>query len=179
MILSDRDLARFYPQSCAIGPASIDLHLGDELLGLKPGTVLDPEIDQADAWGPVDLSSDGRWRLGHLRPYLGITRERVSVSADHVGMLHGVSSIGRIFLLIHVTAGLVDPGWERGRLTLELFPLGAPVRMRPGTRIGQITLHELTSRCELPYGHPSLGSKYQGDQHPQPSRMFREAAHGR
>lgn len=174
MILSDQDLACMYPGANP-GPASIDLHLGDEIKTLMSGTVLDPEADQSDCWVPIETGLDGRWRLDHLRPYLGVTEQRVSVSTDHVGLLHGVSSIGRLFLLIHVTAGLVDPGWTRSRLTLELFPLGAPVLLRPRQRIGQITLHELTSRCRTPYGHPDRPSKYQGDQSPTPSRMFQEA----
>lgn len=168
MILSDRALSCMYPGSRP-GPASIDLHLGGELLTLASGAVLDPEADQADAWRPMMPRSDGRWCLEHLRPYLGVTEERVSVSTRHVGLLHGISSIGRLFLLIHVTAGLVDPGWERSRLTLELMPLGAPILLRPGMRIGQITLHEMTSECLHPYA-----GKYAGDQGATPSRMFRE-----
>lgn len=173
MILSDRDLACMYAGSQP-GPASIDLHLGDEIKALRPGIVLDPEVDQSGEWEPLSLcqggQADGRWRLEHLRPYLGVTQERLTVNVDHVGLLHGVSSIGRLFLLIHVTAGLIDPGWDRGRLTLELFPLGAPIYLRPGQRIGQVTLHQLTSRCRVPYR-----GKYQSDQGAQPSRMFQEA----
>lgn len=169
MILSDADIAYMYPGTRP-GPASIDLHLGDEIKALASGTVLDPEVDQSDAWVPLDVGSDGRWRLDRLHPYLGVTEEQVSISADHVGLLHGVSSLGRLFLLIHVTAGLVDPGWTRGRLTLELMPLGAPILLRPRMRIGQITLHELTSRCQRPY----VG-RYAGDQGATPSRFFQEA----
>lgn len=169
-ILSHDDLACMYPRASTIGPASVNLHLGDELLGLRAGTILDPERDQSDAWSPLALGLDGRWLLDRQKPYLGVTEQRVSVDSDHVGLLHGVSSIGRLFLLIHVTAGLVDPGWTRGRLTLELFPLGAPILLRPRMRIGQITLHELTSRCESPYS-----GKYAGDQSAVPSRMHLEA----
>lgn len=169
MILSDRHLSCMYPGSKP-GPASIDLHLGDELKGLASGTVLDPELDQSDAWVPLELCSDGRWRLDRLHPYLGVTAERLTVDHRHVGLLHGVSSLGRLFLLIHVTAGLVDPGWTRSRLTLELMPLGAPILLRPGMRIGQITLHEMTSECVQPYA-----GKYAGDQGAVPSRMFQEA----
>jgi len=177
-VLSDRDLARLYPTAQAIGPASIDLHLGDALLTLEQGAVLDPEADQSALWKPVPRcvggAGDGRWRLEQGRPYLGVTRERLTVDSLHLALLHGVSSVGRLFLLIHVTAGVVDPGWTDGRLTLELFPLGAPVYLRPGQRIGQLTLHELSSRCERPYGHADLCSKYQGDAVPVPSRSFRD-----
>lgn len=169
MILSDRELSRHYPQCRSVGPASIDLHLGHTILALDSTTVLDPEIDQSDAWTPLARRQDDRWQLDRLRPYLGVTAEPLTILPSHVGLLHGVSSIGRLFLLIHVTAGLVDPGWKRGRLTLELYPLGAPILLRPGMRIGQITLHELTSECEWPYA-----GKYLGDVEPVPSRMFRE-----
>jgi dCTP deaminase len=172
-VLSDRHLACLYPGSNP-GPSSIDVHLGDEILGLASGIVLDPEIDQSDAWTPLQTCSDGRWRLDRLHPYLGVTRERLTISERHVGLLHGISSLGRLFLLIHVTAGLVDAGWTRSRLTLELMPLAAPILLRPGQRIGQITLHEMTSACVKPYGHPDRHSKYQGDREAVPSRMFQE-----
>lgn len=172
MILSDRSLSRMYPGSNP-GPASIDLHLGDEIKAIRPGVVLDPEADQSDEWEQLSLcrggQADGRWRLEHLRPYLGVTEESLTIDLDHVGLLHGVSSIGRLFLLIHVTAGLIDPGWTRGRLTLELFPLGAPILLRPGMRIGQVTLHQLTTRCYRPYS-----GKYQGDSVPVPSQMWKD-----
>lgn len=168
MIVSDRHLACMYPGSTP-GPASVDLHLGHEIKALRSGTILDPEIDQSDLWEPLAVGTDGRWRLDRLHPYLGVTEQRVTVSTRHVGLLHGVSSLGRLFLLIHVTAGLVDPGWHKSRLTLELMPLGAPILLRPGQRIGQLTLHEMTSECMTPYH-----GKYAGDQGATPSRMFQE-----
>lgn len=177
-VLSDRDLACMYSYAdqSSIRPASIDLHLGNEIKTLAPGTVFDPERDQSNAWERLALcqggQADGRWRLEHLRPYLGVTAESLSIDTDHIGLLHGVSSIGRLFLLIHVTAGLVDPGWTKGRLTLELFPLGGPILLRPGMRIGQVTLHQLTIRCRQPYN-----GKYAGDQGAVPSRMFQEASY--
>jgi dCTP deaminase len=181
MTLSDKDLMRLYPGSRP-GPASIDLHLGHELKFLRREVVFDPEADQSDEWMPLPLGQRGpdagRWRLHRGRPYLGVTAETISVSDEHVGLLHGNSSLGRLFLLIHVTAGLVDSGWKKSPLTLELMPLGADIYLRPGMRIGQITLHELTSKCLTPYGHPSRQSKYAGDQGATPSRMFRESPIG-
>lgn len=173
MILSDRHLACMFKHAdlTAIGPSSVDVHLGDEILGLESGIVLDPEIDQSGAWAPLERDQDGRWRLDRLHPYLGVTAERITISTRHVGLLHGISSLGRLFLLIHVTAGLVDAGWVESRLTLELMPLAAPILLRPGMRIGQITLHEMSSECVQPYS-----GKYQSDQGATPSRMFREAA---
>lgn len=170
MILSDRHLSCMYPTfSGAIGPASIDVHLGEDIRGLRSGTVLDPEIDQSAEWEPLEPASDGRWRLDRLHPYLGVTKELLSVDDEHVGLLHGVSSIGRLFLLIHVTAGLVDPGWTRGRLTLELMPLAAPVLVRPGMRIGQVTLHQLSAQCVHPYA-----GRYSGDLTATPSRAWKD-----
>lgn len=174
-VLSDRSLSALYPEYRGnVGPCSLDLHLGEEIKGLRSGTVLDPELDQADEWTPLTPDTDGRWRLDRLHPYLGVTAERLTVLPSHVGLLHGVSSIGRLFLLIHVTAGLVDPGWRHGRLTLELFPLGAPVLLRPGMRIGQVTLHELTSECQHPYS-----GRYQSDQGATPSRSYLDVEVGR
>lgn len=164
-VLAYQQLRYLYPTARRVGPASIDLTLGDTLLALAPGTVLDPERDQADAWTPKSLGADGRWHLDRQRPYLGITAEKIDVPPHLLGLLHGVSSIGRLFLLIHVTAGVVDPGWSQGRLTLELFPLAAPVLLRPGQRIGQITLHELTSSTVRTYS-----GRYAGDQTATPSR---------
>lgn len=164
-VLAHQQLRYLYPAARLVGPASVDLTLGDTLLSLQPGTVLDPERDQSGEWSPVGLGSDGRWRLDRQRPYLGVTAERVDVPYHLIGLLHGVSSIGRLFLLIHVTAGVVDPGWSQGRLTLELFPLAAPVLLRPGQRIGQLTLHQLTAPSLAPYS-----GRYSGDQTAVPSR---------
>jgi dCTP deaminase len=168
MILSDRDLFDFLDPGTFIGPASQDLHLGDSLLRLPYGVTLDPERDQSDLWQTVPLRDDGRWMLGRGDLYLAVTEEFVAVSREHVGLLHGLSSLGRLGLLVHVTAGLIDPG-NALRPTLELVSLGGSILLRPGMRIAQITYHQLSSSAMHPYA-----GKYFGDSQPTPSRMYRE-----
>lgn len=101
---------------------------------------------------------------------LGITLERVRLPDNVVGRLEGKSSLGRLGLLIHSTAGFVDPGWN-GRLTLELANiLNLPITLYPGMPVAQISFMDLTTPVERPYGSPSLLSKYQGDTDPMPSK---------
>lgn len=166
--LSDASLREMFGADAAIGPCSVDLHLGDSLLRLPYGVTLDPERDQSALWEPVPLRDDGRWWLGQGVLYLGVTAEVVSVPADHVALLHGVSSLGRLGLLVHVTAGLIDPGNTLSP-TLELVSLGGSIMLRPGMRIGQVTYHRLDQQSAGYQG------KYRGDTHPVPSRMWQEA----
>ena len=103
---------------------------------------------------------------------LGSTMEKVSIPPDLVARLEGRSSIGRIAVVVHATAGFVDPGFE-GQITLELSNLGrCAVKLYPGMRISQIVFHQMTSAAERPYG-PARGSKYHGQQGPIPSRIAR------
>lgn len=149
----------------SIQPCSIDLHLGHELLRLPYGQCLDPERDQAAIWQDVPLRNDGRWLIGARELYLGATLERVTVLPHMVALLHGISSLGRYGLIVHCTAGLVDPGWQAAPLTLEIVSLGGPIYLRPGMRIGQLTYHKLDGLAETPYQ-----GRYQGDLLPTPSR---------
>ena len=103
-----------------------------------------------------------------------MTLVHVVVPDDLVARLDGKSSLGRLGLLIHATAGLVDPGWE-GRLTLELMNLAPlPITLWPGMKIGQISFMRMTTPVDNPYGGGRLGSKYQGDVDPTPSRYHLE-----
>ena len=103
---------------------------------------------------------------------LGSTRERVSLPDDLVARLEGKSSLGRLGLLIHSTAGFVDAGWD-GHLTLELSNVAnLPITVYPGMKIGQISFLQMTTAAENPYGSQGLGSKYQGQRGPTPSRYF-------
>jgi dCTP deaminase len=103
---------------------------------------------------------------------LGSTLERVALPNDLVARLEGKSSLGRLGLLIHSTAGYVDPGWD-GYLTLELSNVAnLPITLYPGMKIGQISFFRLTSAAETPYG--AAGNKYQGQRGPTPSRFFRD-----
>jgi dCTP deaminase len=173
-ILSDSSiLARpelvtpFRPQ--AVGSCSVDLHLGAELWRLPYGQTLDPERDQATVWDAVPLRQDGRWLLGARELFLGSTLEAVAIPDDLVGLLHGISSLGRLGLLIHVTAGVVDAGWPEAPLTLEIVSLGGPIYLRPGMRIGQLTLHRLDAPAVRPYD-----GRYANARGVQASRAYRD-----
>jgi dCTP deaminase len=91
-----------------------------------------------------------------------------------VARLEGKSSLGRLGLLIHSTAGYVDPGWD-GYLTLELSNVAnLPITIYPEMKIGQISFFRLTTAADTPYGSSEAGSKYQGQRGPTPSRFFEE-----
>ena len=105
---------------------------------------------------------------------LGSTLERVGIPDDLVARLEGKSSLGRLGLLIHSTAGYVDPGWD-GYLTLELSNVASlPITIYPRMKIGQISFFQLTTPAETPYGTEATGSKYQGQRGPTASRFFEE-----
>jgi dCTP deaminase len=102
---------------------------------------------------------------------LGSTLERVAIPDDLVGRIEGKSSLGRLGLLIHTTAGFVDAGWD-GHLTLELSNVAnLPITLYPGMKIGQISFIQMTTAADVPYGASSLGSKYLGQRGPTPSRF--------
>nr|WP_269744692.1 dCTP deaminase [Plesiocystis pacifica] len=104
---------------------------------------------------------------------LGTTLERVRVPADLVARVEGRSSIGRLAVVVHATAGFIDPGFE-GQITLELSNLGrCAVKLYPGMRISQIVFHEMKSPAERPYG-AARGSKYQGQEGPVASRIGKD-----
>jgi dCTP deaminase len=103
---------------------------------------------------------------------LGSTLERIRLPDDLVARLEGKSSLGRLGLLIHSTAGFIDPGWD-GHVTLELSNVAnLPITIYPNMKIGQISFFKLTSPAENPYGSTAVGSKYQGQRGPTPSRYY-------
>lgn len=185
MILSDKDLrARLAVGDLKIGPladpelqiqpASVDLRLAEEFLVYRPAQVacLDPR-DRANlnaATERVRVPEGDAFILHSGEFALGSTIERVLIPNDLVARVDGRSSIGRLAVVIHATAGFIDPGFE-GQITLELSNLGRiPVRLYPGMRIAQIVLHQLTSPVERPYG-AGRGSHYHGQTGPQASRL--------
>ncbi len=104
---------------------------------------------------------------------LGSTLERIRLPDDLVARLEGKSSLGRLGLLIHSTAGFIDPGWD-GHVTLELSNVAnLPITIYYGMKIGQISFVQLTEPAETPYGADGLGSKYQGQKGPTPSRYWK------
>ena len=93
---------------------------------------------------------------------LGTTIERIALPDDIVGRLEGKSSLGRLGLLIHSTAGYVDPGWD-GQLTLELSNVAnLPIVLTPGMKIGQISFSQMTTAVDRPYGHPDSAASIRG-----------------
>lgn len=185
MILSDRDIrARLLRGDLQIGPlsneplqiqpASVDLRLGREFLVYHAARVscLDPREPAgiAEAMDRVLVEGDRAFVLHPGEFALGTTEERVRMPADIVGMVDGRSSVGRLAVVVHATAGLIDPGFE-GQITLELSNIGSiPVKLYPGMRIAQIVLHQMTSAADQPYGI-ARGSHYINQSGPQPSRI--------
>ena len=185
MILSDRSIKQAIAQGrlvvapldpADIQPASIDLHLGPELLAFP--TDRQPAIDTRAKPPPGTLTAipdpDTPYFLHPGEFILGSTVEHIELAADLVARLEGKSSLGRLGLVIHSTAGFVDPGWK-GTLTLELSNLARlPITLYQGMKIGQLSLLELTTPADRPYGHPELGSRYQGQTRPTASRIHQE-----
>ena len=183
MVLSDRDIRAAIkqgqivitpPDDSSIQPASVDLRLGDQIRVFQNHLL--PVIDVKQEMAHLTESA----KIDEVNPFvlhpgefvLGMTLEEVRLPNDIVGRLDGKSSLGRLGLVVHSTAGFVDPGW-RGRLTLELSNLAnLPINLYFGMKISQISFMRLTSPAEHPYGSSGLGSKYQGQMEPTPSRFF-------
>jgi dCTP deaminase len=120
----------------------------------------------------VEVNGDDAFILHPGEFVLGSTLERIRLPDDLVARLEGKSSLGRLGLLIHSTAGFIDPGWD-GQVTLELSNvLNLPITIYPGMKIGQVSFVQLTEPAESPYGSGQLGSKYQGQKGPVPSRYW-------
>lgn len=146
-----------------IQPASVDLTLGDEFLAYQGNEPWNPhdEIDLDDVQTNTKLHKASQYRLMPGEFILGTTEEYVSIPHDIVAVINGRSSLARLGLLIHITAGFIDPGFE-GKVTLEIVNLNRmPIILRPGKPICQISFLKLSSEAQYPYGHPALHSKYQ------------------
>jgi dCTP deaminase len=158
----------------AIQPSSVDLHVDRFFRVFRNDTTpfIDPKQPQDDLTEMVEVD-DGKAFILHPGEFvLGSTRERVALGDDLVARLEGKSSLGRLGLLIHSTAGFVDAGWD-GHLTLELSNVAnLPIAIYPGMKIGQISFLRMSSPAEHPYGSDTTGSKYQGQRGPTPSRYY-------
>lgn len=165
----------------AIQPASVDLRLDRQFRIFRATTR--PFVDVRV---PVDDLTELVTVRRKEEPFiiqpgtlcLGSTVETVTLPDDLVARIDGKSSLGRLGLLVHATAGYVDPGWT-GKLTLELSNQSQmPIALYYGMRIAQISFLRLTTPVERPYGSPGLGSKYQGQTGPTPSRIADEFRRG-
>ena len=183
MILSDRTIREELAagriiiepldESC-IQPSSVDLHIDRFFRVFRNYTLgyIDVKQNLEDLTELVEIEPDGTFILHPGEFVLGSTSERVVLPADLVARLEGKSSLGRLGLLIHSTAGFVDAGWD-GQLTLELSNVAnLPITLYPGMKIGQISFIRMTTPAEHPYGSREVGSKYQGQVGPRPSRYW-------
>lgn len=185
MILSDADiLARLEEGDLVIDPlddidlqvqpASVDVRLGREFLEFQRANIpcIHPNSEnEVSDYVTETVIEDGDEFILHPGDFvLGSTHERVEIPSDLVAQVEGRSSLGRLAIVVHATAGFVDPGF-RGRITLELSNLGsAPVALNPGMRISQLVFTELKTRADRPYGS-ERGSKYQDQAGPEASRI--------
>ena len=157
-----------------VQPSSIDLHVDRQFRVFRNNRYpfIDVMNEQPDLTELVEVPNGEPFILHPGEFVLGSTLERVALPDDVVARLEGKSSLGRLGLLIHSTAGYVDPGWD-GYLTLELSNVAnLPITLYPGMKIGQISFFQLTSPAETPYG--KAGNKYQGQRGPTASRFFRD-----
>jgi dCTP deaminase len=158
-----------------VQPSSVDLRVGQGFrvfVNHRYGQI-DPRHPQTDLTQLVETGEDP-FMLHPGEFVLGSTLERVKLGNDVVARLEGKSSLGRLGLLIHSTAGFIDPGFE-GHITLELSNVATlPIAIYPGMKIGQISFYRMTTEADLPYGSPELGSKYQGQTGPTASRSHRD-----
>jgi dCTP deaminase len=157
----------------AVQPASVDLRLASafRVFTRHRHTHVDLAREQSDLTELVDVEDGGRFALHPGEFVLGSTLERVRVPDDLVGRLEGKSSLGRVGLIIHSTAGYVDPGFE-GQITLELSNVATvPILLYPGMRVAQISFLTMTTPAERPYASPGLDSRYQGQVGPTESRL--------
>ena len=192
MILSDTDIRRRLETGdlvieplddidLQVQPASVDLRLGREFLEFQHANIpcIHPNSEQEteEYTERVTVDEDDEYILHPGDFVLGTTHERVEIPADLIAHVEGRSSLGRLAIVVHATAGLADPGYQ-GQITLELSNLGtAPVALSPGMRISQLTFTELKSPAERPYGE-ERGSKYQGQSGPQASKIEKDHEFG-
>lgn len=169
-IASGRILIEPYDPTC-LQPASVDVRLDRQFRVFRSSrhAYIDLRRGVDDITELVTV--DGEPFILHPGEFvLGSTLERLRLSDDLVSRVEGKSSLGRLGLLIHSTAGFIDPAWD-GHITLELSNVNTiPITLYPRMRIGQLSFFELSSPAERPYGSPELGSSYQGQSGPTPSR---------
>jgi dCTP deaminase len=158
----------------SIQPSSVDLHVDRYFRVFRNHTMSHIDVKQnlEDLTELVEIDEEDPFMLHPGEFVLGSTLERVKLPTDLVARLEGKSSLGRLGLLIHSTAGFVDAGWD-GQLTLELSNVAnLPITLYPGMKIGQISFIRMTTPADVPYGSAAVGSKYQGQRGPRPSRYW-------
>ena len=181
MLLSDRDILAEIDagrvglepfERSMIQPSSIDVRLDSffRVFDNHKYPHIDPAADQSDLTRAVEVAGDETFVLHPGEFVLGSTYEMVSLPDDVAARLEGKSSLGRLGLLTHSTAGFIDPGFS-GHVTLELANVATlPIKLYPGMKIGQLCFFRLSSAAENPYGSAVYGSRYQGQRGPTASR---------
>ena len=185
MILSDVDIRKElaagrieidpFDEDC-VQPSSVDLHVDAQfrVFANSRYPYIDVRREMPDLTELVEVEPEEPFILHPGEFVLGSTLERIRLPDHLVARLEGKSSLGRLGLLIHSTAGYVDPGWD-GFLTLELSNVAnLPITIYPAMKIGQISFFRLTTPAEMPYGSKATRSKYQGQRGPTASRFFEE-----
>ncbi len=184
MILSDRDIKKELKKGNIIikplaknniQPASVDIRLGKDFLVYERNSnyIIDPKNIPDNLMKKLTISSNQCFILHPGEFALAVVYEETGVSDSIVGRLEGKSSLGRLGLIIHTTAGYLDPG-NSLNMTLELFNAGSlPIKLHYKMPIGQMAFEYLSSPCEKPYGHPDLNSKYFADKTVRASQMHK------
>ena len=184
MVLSDATISR------ALDDGRIEIDPYDEAL-LQPSSVdvrvdrffrvfrnnrypyIDVKVEQEELTELVEVEGEQPFILHPGEFVLGSTLERIRLSDDLVARLDGKSSLGRLGLLIHSTAGFIDPGWD-GHVTLELSNVAnLPITIYPEMKIGQISFMQMTEPATTPYGAAAIGSKYKGQKGPTASKYWK------
>lgn len=183
MLLSDRDIRAGIASGrlqldpwddSMVQPSSVDVRLDSvfRVFNNYKYTHIDPAQQQDDLTSLVEPNAGDPFVLHPGEFALGSTLECCTLPDDLAGRLEGKSSLGRLGLLTHSTAGFIDPGFS-GHITLELSNVAnLPITLWPGMKIGQLCLIKLSSPAQFPYGSGAAGSKYQGQRGPTPSRSY-------
>ena len=183
MLLSDRDIRAELASGrvvldpydpTMVQPSSVDVRIDKYFRVFENHRYphIDPAIEQPDLTRQVEPDTDEPFILHPGEFVLASTYEVITLPDDVAGRLEGKSSLGRLGLLTHSTAGWIDPGFS-GHVTLELSNVATlPIKLWPGMKIGQLCLFRTSSPSEFPYGSSVYGSRYQGQRGPTPSRSW-------
>jgi dCTP deaminase len=183
VVLSDVTIARLLAEGrieidpydpSLLQPSSVDVRVDRYFRVFRNNRYgyINVKLEQEELTEPVEIEGDEPFILHPGEFVLGSTLERVRLPNDLVARLEGKSSLGRLGLLIHSTAGFIDPGWD-GHVTLELSNVAnLPITIYHGMKIGQISFMQLSEPAAAPYGSGALGSKYQGQRGPTASRYW-------
>jgi dCTP deaminase len=183
VVLSDRTIRRLLDEGrigidpydpALMQPSSLDVRVDRYFRVFRNSRYpfIDVKAAQEELTELVEVVGDEAFILHPVEFVLGSTLERVTLPDDLVARLEGKSSLGRLGLLIHSTAGFIDPGWD-GHVTLELSNVAnLPITIYPEMKIGQLSFVQLSEAAERPYGSEGIGSKYQGQRGPTPSRYW-------